>query len=546
MGAYLNSGSPYKKYHAVVTDSYFVDKTCFICEFFEALGKERRYFCITRPRRFGKTVMANMMAAYFCRAIDSSQIFNKLKIASCAGYLKHLNSHDVIFIDFSRTPQNCRSFRQYIERIQNGIKNDLEEMYPECKGGGDEAVWDILGEICRKRGRAFIFIMDEWDAVFHVPYFTREDQKEYLLFLKNLLKDQDYVELAYMTGILPIAKYSGGSELNMFAEYQMTAKERFGSYFGFSEEETDRLYAEYRKRNPNGSITREALAWWYDGYCTADGTKIYNPRSVVQALSDSQLGNYWTGSGPYGEIFYYIRGNAAKVRDDLAYMMSGGRVEAGIQEYAATSKELRTKDQIYSAMVVYGLLAYENGEVFIPNKELMDKYKELLMADEELGYVHALAKESARMLKATLAGDTETMQQILKYAHDTESPISAYSSEAELAAVVNLVYLAARDKYRVEREDKAGEGYVDFIFYPQRREDDGIILELKTDSTPLKALQQIKDRNYILRFEGKLGERPKYTGRILGAGISYDRKTKEHFCRVEVLRRKITDAGSGD
>lgn len=158
MGAYLNSGSPYKKYYAVVTDSYFVDKICFIREFFEALGKERRYFCITRPRRFGKTVMANMMAAYFCRAIDSSQIFKKLKIASCAEYLKHLNSHDVIFIDFSRTPQNCRSFRQYIERIQNGIKNDLEEMYPECKGGGDEAVWDILGEICRKRGRAFIFI----------------------------------------------------------------------------------------------------------------------------------------------------------------------------------------------------------------------------------------------------------------------------------------------------------------------------------------------------------------------------------------------------
>lgn len=216
-------------------------------------------------------------------------------------------------------------------------------------------------------------------------------------------------------------------------------------------------------------------------------------------------------------------------------MISGEHIETKVQEYAATAKELTTKDQIYSAMVVYGLLTYKDGEVFIPNRELMEKYNELLLRSEDLGYIHRLAKESSKMLKATLTGDTRKMAEILKFVHDTESPIFSYNSEIELSAVVNLAYLAARDKYRIEREDKAGEGYVDFIFYPDRGNDDAVILELKIDSSPEEAIQQIKEKNYALRFKGKLGEKPKYTGRILAVGINCNKKSKEHSCQVEVL-----------
>ena len=104
-----------------------------------------------------------------------------------------------------------------------------------------------------------------------------------------------------------------------------------------------------------------------------------------------------------------------------------------------------------------------------------------------------------------------------------------------MTAIVNLVYLAARDRYRVEREDKAGKGFVDFIFYPVRKEDDGIILELNIDHTPEEAISQIKDKKYALKFQGKLEEQPKYTGRILAVGIGYDKQTTEHSCKVEVL-----------
>lgn len=197
---------------------------------------------------------------------------------------------------------------------------------------------------------------------------------------------------------------------------------------------------------------------------------------------------------------------------------------------------MQTRDEIFSAMVVYGFLSYENGKVCIPNKELLEKFADMMQKEPSLGYVYRLAKESTRMLQATLAGDTETMVRILEHAHDTEVPLLDYNSETELTAVVNLVYLAARDTYRVEREDRAGKGYVDFIFYPETDiSADCIILELKVGAGPEEAIRQIKERDYVLRFKGKLGERVKYTGRVLAVGISYDRTEKKHRCKIEVL-----------
>lgn len=535
MGVFLNSLVPYEAYKEMVSDTYFVDKSRLIEEIIPALEKKNRYFCLTRPRRFGKSIMADMVGAFFGKGVDGSSLFCNLLIAKHPEFSVHLNRHNVIFIDFSRLPRDCASYEQYICRIQDGIICDLKEAFPDVDIRTDDAVWDILLNIFQKKKEKFIFVMDEWDAVFHMPFISEEQQKEYLLFLKNLLKDQVYAELAYMTGVLPIAKYSDGSELNMFVEYNMVTSERFSEYFGFLDSEVDVLYTIYQKTVSNPKVSREDLRIWYDGYHTAGGERIYNPRSIVCALTDNQLRNYWTSSGMYDSAFYYIKNNVTDIQDDLALLFAGEGVPADIQEYAATSMNLETRDEIYSAMVVYGLLTYEDGMVLIPNKELMDSFASMMKKEKSLGYIYNLASASKKMLEATLAGDTKTMAEILKFAHDTESPIFAYNSEIELCAVVNLVYLAARDRYRVEREDKAGEGYVDFIFYPERRNADAIILELKVDGAPEEGIRQIKDRNYALRFRGKLGETPKYTGRILAVGISYDRKTKEHSCKIEVI-----------
>lgn len=539
MSMFLNCFTVYDRYRAVLNSPYFVDKTLLLEELIPLLCQEQRFVCITRPRRFGKTVMANMIGAFFQKGADSCDIFDNLLIAGKEDYKNHLNRHNVIFIDFSEMPENCSSYSQYISRILSGLKQDLSNAFPELDIDKEKSVWDILTAVFEKNGQKFIFIMDEWDAVFHMSFITEDNRKEYLQFLKLLLKSKSYVELAYITGILPIAKYSSGSELNMFQEYDMATKIRYSEYFGFLDSEIDMLYERYTKNTVNPRITRQELKEWYDGYHTASGERLYNPRSVVCALSDGQLASYWTSSGPYDEIFYCIRNDLEHIRDDLALMVCGESVDARIGEFAAFSMDLKTKNQIYSAMVVYGLLTYDDGRVLIPNRELMLKYDELLQTEDSLGYVYCLAVRSEQMLKATLAGDTDTMAEVLEYVHDREIPVLSYNHEIELAAVVNLVYLAARDRYRVEREDKAGKGFVDFIFYPLRRNDPCMILELKVDHTPEEAIHQIKEKKYISRFSGKLGELPQYTGRILAVGIGYKKKTKQHLCAVEELQRSV-------
>ncbi len=535
MGMFLNSHAPHDTYKEILSDPYFVDKSSLIGELIPMLGRRNRYICITRPRRFGKTVMAAMIAAFFGKTDAQDSLFDNLIIADTAAYTTHLHKHSVIYIDLSRTPENCCSYTDYITRIANGLKEDLQNEFPELASDNTRSLWDILQNIYEKMKTRFLFILDEWDAVFHMSFITQTEQSEYLLFLKNLLKDQIYAELVYMTGILPIAKYSSGSELNMFVEYDMALSQKFCEHFGFLNTEVDRLYEIYQNTVKTPQFTREDLSRWYDGYRTATGKKLYNPRSVVLALTDQQLRNYWTSSGPYDEIFHYIKNNLDSIRDDLILLTSGEHIRTSIGQFAASGMELATKEQIYSAMVIYGLLTYYHGEVFIPNKELMDKYNELLLTKDSLGYVYRLAKKSEKMLQATLTFDTKTMEEILQFAHDTESPILSYNNETELSAVVNLCYLSARDSYHIEREDKAGKGFVDFIFYPRREYSDCILLELKADSTPEEALRQIKEKNYALRLKGKLGEIHTYTGKILAVGIAYNKKTKKHSCKIEII-----------
>lgn len=541
MGTYLNSITPYTLYKSESLSPYFVDKTLMLRELFPYVSAGNRHICITRPRRFGKTIMANMISSFFQKASDSSDVFDSLAISQVDDYRRYKNQYNVIRIDFSKMPRNCDSYTQYIERIEALLIEDVKEAYPQVKINEADAVGDILESVFVQCGEKFIFVLDEWDFIFHRDFINEIDKEKYVAFLSNLLKDRPYVVLSYMTGILPIAKYSSCSELNMFAEFTMVNSPMFGEYFGFTDDEVDDLYRRYivecDRQHKEKSVTRKGLRDWYNGYYTKSGERVYNPRSVVFALQFNNLANYWTSSGPYDEIYYYIRNNISDVRDDLALMISGESVTAKIQEYAATSMNLSTRDEIYSAMVVYGFLSYLNGKVCIPNRELMEKFDELLVKNESLGYVYRLAKESEKMLKATLAGDTLTMERILEFAHNTEVPLLSYNHETELSAIVNLVYLAARDSYRVEREDKAGTGYVDFIFYPYDTTADCIILELKVDHTPDEAIAQIIDKKYALKFVPKLAGQKIYTGRILAVGIGYWKESKKHSCKVEEISK---------
>ena len=327
-----------------------------------------------------------------------------------------------------------------------------------------------------------------------------------------------------MTGVLPIKKYSEGSALNMFREYTMLNDRIYADYFGFTENEVKRLC--YK----NGNMDYEEIKEWYNGYITNKGNNIYNPRSVICALSDEYCQSYWTSTGAMDEVLYYLKYNIAEVRDDVIEMVSGNSIDIILEEeYRAGQKNLETREEIYSAMVIYGFLSYYDGTLKIPNKELMKEFEKALR-DESFGKVMDIVKNSEKMLKATLNQDTSTMKKIIDEIHNSEIPIFKYNDENSLSCVVTLAYLSARNYYRIEREEKTGKGYADFVFHPRRKSDIAFILELKKNSTPDEAIKQIKEKKYAQKFiqenEGK---------KILAIAICYNSKSKDHECKIEEL-----------
>ncbi len=548
MGVYLNSKKPISLYEIAASSPYFIDKSDLISELIPVLssttqnqhttGDSNRYLCITRPRRFGKTIMADMISAFFSKGYDTSFIFNHLAVSKYPWYTNYRNHYNTIHISFNEIPESCRSYNDYISRIERRLKRDIVHAFPEVVLDETEAIWDLLNDLYEYGdNEKFIFVLDEWDFIYTQDFASEDDRKAFTRFLSVLLKDQPYVAMVYMTGILPIAKYSSGSELNMFYEYTMASSKRFGDYFGFSDPEVDLLYKKYLLSGTGGNVTREGLRLWYDGYKTMSGENLYNPRSVVGALTNHQLTNYWTSAGPYDEIYTYVKNNIESIQDDISLLMSGQSIPAQVQEYASTSRELRTKDEIFSAMVVYGFLSYYAGKVSIPNKELMDKFDDMIRTRTDFGYIYRLASESEKLLNATKQKNTHVVVEILERVHNTESPLNRYNNEAELSKVITFAYLQARQYYDIRLEDHSGTGYVDYIFYPYDPHDDGIIIELKVDGTANDALRQIHDRKYIQNFEGRIGEHPKCNGRVLAVGIAYNRKdsAKRHECKIEEL-----------
>lgn len=510
---YLNTNVQHVLYQKVVNNKVFVDKSLLIEKISKAIGTGNPYICITRPRRFGKTINANMLGAYYTKGCDSHGIFDKLAISAAEQYEKHINQYNVIHIDFSRFPDYCEGYEDYIRDITETLKGDLREAYPEL--GNRE--YRSLSRMLQDTGESFIFILDEWDSIFYESFMTDRDKSSFLKFLKILLKDRPYVELAYMTGILPIAKYSSGSELNMFDEYDFMNDNVYDAYFGFNEKEVQRLCKE------NKTVSYEEMKLWYDGYYTSEGKSLFNPRSVSKALMRGVCLNYWTETGPMNEIADCIEHNVDEVREDIVKLVSGIPVEAELSGYSAAEQQLETRDEILSAMVVYGFLSYHKGLLKIPNGELMEKYQKVL-ARYSMGGLKEIVDGSKMMLEATLAMDAKKVAGYLEEVYDREIPFLQYNDENALSCVITLCYLYARKDYRIEREEKSGKGYCDYLFYPKKGGKPAILLELKMDHTAEDAIAQIKEKKYM--------QKEKYPS-VLLVGIAYDKGKKVHQCMIE-------------
>ncbi|MCD7893027.1 MAG: ATP-binding protein [Erysipelotrichaceae bacterium] len=520
---YLNIEDPVYRFERHVNNNIYVDKTMMIDIVSRYIDKsDFSYICVTRPRRFGKTYNANMLAAYYTKGYDTKNIFDKLKISQTDDYLKHLNKYNVLYIDFSDMNDRCSSYDEYITNIKQNIKSDLESEYHI-----DVSLEAPISAAFRQTKDSFVLILDECDSIFYKSFMSEQDCISYMEFLKNLIKDKLSVRLAYMTGILPIVKYSSGSALNNFSEFNFINDRRYDEFFGFTEDEVKSLCIQYPQ------LKYEDLEYWYDGYYTSTGKKLFNPRSVSSAFDRCYCGNYWTSTGPMSEIADCIEDNVDDVRDDIVQLVAGVPVEIELMEYLEKDDNLDIRDEILSSMVIFGFLTYRDGYLYIPNHELMLKFEKILNR-KDMGEYNEIVKQSKLILKATQEENEELLANMIEEAHDKEIDLFHYNDENSLACLLTVCYIYARKYYRIKREEATGKGRCDMIFVPQRSHIPAIIIELKVNGTPHEAIDQIINKNYV--------DKVKDCKEILLVGISYNSNSehaeyKKHHVKIEEYKK---------
>ncbi len=525
MGMYLNPGN--KGFWESVRSRIYVDKTGLIACTNALLNTEEKFICVSRPRRFGKSMTLKMLAAYYSCGCDSAELFKGYKIEKHETFQEHLNQYDVIFLNMQQFLSTAAPGKM-TEYLEQRVLRELKKEYGEILSGQDMGLVAALGEIYLETDRQFIFLIDEWDCVMRERQDAEELQKQYLDFLRNLLKDQPYVALAYMTGILPVKKYGSHSALNMFWEYSMTDQFELEEYTGFTEDDVRELCGQY-------GMDFAETSNWYDGYQFRQFRHIYNPRSVVAAMRNHVLSNYWTTTETYEALKVYMEMDFDGLRLDIVQMLGGGHVRVNTLSFRNDMRNFETKDDILTLLIHLGYLGYDAGakEAFIPNKEILGEFENAMSVSGWTEVMRVL-RASERLLEDTLRGDAESVAEALDRAHTEVASILTYNDENSLGAAIGLAYYSARKDYRLIREFPTGRGFADVVFLPlpsSRRP--ALVVELKYDKTAGAAIQQIRDRQYTQALEG-------YSGKILLVGINYDRENvnKPHSCVIEKLEKK--------
>ncbi|MCI8489889.1 MAG: AAA family ATPase [Lachnospiraceae bacterium] len=518
MGIYLNPGN--KSFWKDIRSEIYVDKTELIAYTNKCINTRDQFICVSRPRRFGKSMTLEMLAAYYSRGCDSSGLFKGLKIESNKSFSEHLNRYNVIFLNMQRFLIRAKK-QNVTDYLEQAVISEIRETYGKLFSEQEKDLAAVLEQIYIKTDQEFIFLIDEWDCVMREKLESEEMQKDYLDFLRNLLKDQPYIALAYITGILPVKKYGSHSALNMFLEYSMTDQDVFEEYTGFTEAEVKELCQQF-------DMDFSQTSSWYDGYSFTDFQHIYNPKSVVEAMRRRKFSNYWTSTETYEALKIYMDMDFDGLRPNILKMLGGGHVKVNTLSFQNDMQNLRTGDDVLTLLIHLGYLGYdaETKETFIPNKEIMGEF-ENAMSVGGWPEVMRVLKASEKLLEDTLALDEKSVAAALDNAHTEVSSILTYNDENSLACAIGLAYYSARKDYRLIRELPTGRDFADIVFLPlPSRGKPALVVELKSGKTGRTAIQQIKERRYSKALEG-------YAGEILLVGINYNKDTKEHSCIIE-------------
>ncbi len=495
----------------------------------EVVNTQQQFLCVSRPRRFGKTMAADMLSAYYGCGEDTRSLFSNLKIGGDASFEENLNKYDVIKINMQSFLSGSNSVDEMLARLQKYVSAELKLSNTSVPFLDEDNFIQVMKDVFGFTNRPFVILIDEWDCLFREYRYDTESQKKYLDFLRAWLKDQDYVALAYMTGILPIKKYGTHSALNMFMEYSMTDPGDFAPYFGFTEKEVSALCDAY-------GMSFEETRAWYDGYDLVTHSRegnthfhIYSPKSVVESVHRHKFGTYWNQTETYEALKAYIQINMDGLKDAVVTMLAGGSVEIHTGTFTNDMTTFRNRDDVLTLLVHLGYLTYdaEYDTVAIPNKEVAEEYVNAIRT-MEWGEVTRSVETSRRLLQSLWDMDEAEVAKGIDRAHD-EISILQYNDENSLSCTISLAFYFAREYYTIIRELPSGKGFADICLIPRRLYADkpAVVIELKKDKDARGAIAQIKEKQYVKALED-------YRGNLLLVGINYG-KDKKHTCVIEKM-----------
>lgn len=529
MGKYINKGNDG---FASIRNSNFVDKSMLIAQVNSVLMTDNRFLCVTRARRFGKSVAVKMLNAYYDRSCDSRELFAGLLICGDNDFGKHLNRYPVLYLDMTDFVTKYAGDPRLLDKMKRDIRDELLSLYEGIPTKADDDLMDLLVNIVDRTGEKFICLIDEWDAL------CREGQTqlmdEYVDLLRRLFKGSktEYVfACAYLTGILPIKRYNTQSALNNFEEYTMLSPAQLAPYFGFTEEEVASLCT-------GTGIDAREMKRWYDGYEIGGEKAIYNPYAVMRALKRGSFESYWASTNTFESLRKYITMNFDGLKDDVVSLLSDVPVKVNSLRFSNDMHRVECKDDVLTLLCHLGYLSYNSLTkcASIPNYEVRQEF-ETAVADTGWAEVMTALQQSEHLLECVLEGEADEVAALVEQVHQQNTSVLRYNNENALACVLSLAFYTARNRYQMVRELPSGKGFADIVLLPLRGVDaPAILLELKWNQSADAAITQIKRQEYAGSLFG-------FSGEILLVGVNYSKKTKRHECRIEKLEKTQGAAG---
>lgn len=528
MGIFVNPDN--SAFQAVLNARIYVDKTGLIEYTNSVLESTDAFICNSRPRRFGKSVTADMLTAYYSRGCDSEKMFSELEIVQSKSFKKYLNQYDVIHFDVQWCIEPAGGPEKVISFITKSVLAELRDLYPDIISENIHSLPEALSLIHVAEKKKFVVIIDEWDVLIRDEAANQGIQDEYINFLRGMFKGNlptRYIALAYLTGILPVKKIKTQSALNNFDEFTMLSANEFAPYIGFTEEEVKQLCEEY------GQNFMEVKRW-YDGYLLEE-YQIYNPKAVVSVMTKRKFKSYWSNTGTYDAIVPLINMDFDELKTAVIAMLSGSSVEVDVSCFQNDMVHFTNKDDVLTCLIHLGYLGYDQDAktAFIPNEEIR---QELTAATRRKKWSEMIIfqRESERLLDATLDMDSELVASGIEKIHMEYVSTIEYNDENSLSSVLTIAYLSSMQYYfKPIRELPTGRGFADFVYLPKPEyagNYPALLVELKWNKNASAAIGQIKERKYTQALEA-------YTGDILLVGINYDQKSKKHECCIESWKR---------